>query len=165
MQFTPKTEKEIEELGLWPDGQYGFEILEFATLGQNTLNTEDRQSSKGNEMIQLVLHVFDDEGQSKYVIDYLLEKIPAKLRNSAYACALGEKYETGTLTASDYIGKTGFLKLKTQKDKKGEYPDRNAVADYVPETQNVPSNDEGLSQPGIDKIVGSPAVEDDEIPF
>lgn len=131
MQFTPKTDKELQEMNLWPNGIYSFEVIEKVTLGSNTFHTEDKTSKSGNEMIQLVLQVYNESGKFITVIDYLLESMAYKLKHSAQACGLEDDYNKGQLHASSYIGRTGFLELSIQKDKSGNYPDKNAVRDYV----------------------------------
>lgn len=136
MQFVPKTDKELSEMNLWPAGEYGFEILEYANFGQNSYVTKDTKSSAGNEMILLVVKVVNNEGNSIIIIDYLLEKMAFKLKHAAYSCGLGDKYESGKLFATDFIGKSGNLKLKIDKDKDRKYPDKNGVADYVPLEDN-----------------------------
>jgi hypothetical protein len=62
--------------------------------------------------------------------DYLVEKRAEKLKHAAAACGLLDKYETGSLPASDFRGKRGRLKLAVEKGKNG-YADRNVVADYL----------------------------------
>jgi hypothetical protein len=137
MQFQPKSDKEIEEMNLWPVGEYGFEILDEVTIGSKFYETKDTRSKKEKEMIQLVVKVYNAEGGFKILMDYLLEDMPAKLRHAAAACGLLDKYETGTLLANDFRGKSGNLKLVIQKGKEKEdspgdfYPDRNAIKDYV----------------------------------
>ena len=121
MQFTPKTEKQIAEEGLYPEGQYNFEIS----------SAENKVSKIGNDMIELKLRVFDDTGNYRIVNDYLLESMAHKLRHAAYVCGLGDKYDLGALDAFDFVGRTGTLSLKIQKDKTGNYPDKNVVKDYV----------------------------------
>lgn len=131
MRFQPKTEKEIQEANLWPAGIYDFEILPDTKIGANSYSTCDRVSKSGNDMIQLVVKVVNDEGRDRVVIDYLMEQIEYKLRHAAVACGLEDEYESGQLHADQFIGKTGKLKLKIEKDKNGQYADKNAVADYV----------------------------------
>jgi hypothetical protein len=121
MKFAPKTEKQIAEENLWPAGEYGFEIGE----------AHDKVSKSNNEMIHLKLKVFNNEGSMRFVDDYLLEEMAYKLRHAAEACGLLTQYESGTLLASDFVGKLGYLKLKIQKDKTGNYPDKNVVGDYI----------------------------------
>jgi len=94
---------------------------------------------------KLVLQVFHPDRQPKIILDYLLEAMPRKLKESAYACGLGNEYENGTLCAEKYIGKTGNLDLVIQKGKKkddgsGEtYPDRNSVKGYIFDGVPLPS--------------------------
>lgn len=166
MKFQPKSEIDLQNDNLWPVGVYGFEVLEDVTLGQNHYQTIDRVSKNGNEMIQLVLKVYNDDGRFITVIDYLLESIAYKLRHAAAACGLLDKYETGILTAADFKGKSGNLKLKIDKDKTGQYSDRNGVADYVTPEDYVSASPKNR----INGVVGakSSAAADmisDDIPF
>jgi hypothetical protein len=121
MQFQPKTEKEIAEANLIPVGVYSFEVVA----------AEDKVSKANNEMIVLKLLVHDGKGGSRFIDDYLLESIAHKLRHAAVACGLESKYTAGKLAASDFQGKTGQVKVRIQKDKDGQYPDKNVIGDYV----------------------------------
>lgn len=141
MKFNPKTEREIAEEGLYPEGIYSFEIA----------NAENKVSKSGNDMIQLKIKVYDNDGNFRFVDDYLLESMAYKLRHAAVVCGLGDKYESGSLDAFDFVGKTGSLKLTVQKDKKGEYPDKNVVKDYV-----IPKDESETV---------SKTLQDDEIPW
>lgn len=152
MQVTPRTEREIMELNLWPAGVYSFEIAE----------AKESISQSGNEMIKLTLNVYNDEGKVKKVFDYLMntEVMAFKLRHCSEVCGLLADYENGTLSDYKFDGKTGHLKLDIRKDKNGQYPDQNAVIDYVVKRENV-----DLNAP-ISKPVSRPAPAlDDDIPF
>lgn len=169
--YQPKTEEEIEkeeaENSLFPPGTYGFEVIEFAKFGDTTtIFTKDTQSSKGNDMMQIALRVYDQEGKSRTLVDYLLDAMSRKLRNSAYACGLGPEYEAGTLCAEKYLGKQGNLELVIQKGKKKDdgsddfYPDRNSVKDYVILDGVEPLNSGTLAKEAIET-----QEMEDEIPF
>lgn len=121
MQFKPKSEKEISEENLLPAGEYDFEVTAAV----------DTKSASGNEMIKLQLNVFDESGNPRVIFDYLLESMAFKLRHAADACGVIDKYESGQFVADDFMGKTGRLKLAIQKDKTGDYPDKNTVRDYI----------------------------------
>lgn len=153
MQFTPKTEKEIAEEGLIQPGTYDFEVM-FAT---------DDISGKGNEMIILGLNVFDDSGRARSIKDYLLESMAYKLRHAADACDLISQYESGNLVASDFVGKTGKLKIVIQKDKAGQYPDKNSVQDYIKRENLVDAHTKAKGD-SFQSELGHPAF-DDSIPF
>jgi hypothetical protein len=121
MKFTPKSEEEITSENLLPAGIYQFEIVE----------AKEQVSKSQNEMIKLTLKVWDNDGGEHYVYDYLLESIAYKLRHAAEVCNLLDKYESGHLSADDFINKSGSLKLDIKKDKTNQYPDQNSVSDYV----------------------------------
>jgi hypothetical protein len=123
VKFTPKTDEQIaeeSEFAPWREGVYDFEI----TAGK------DKISKAGNEMIELTIKVYDEEGRSRTVFDYLLESVAYKLKNAARACGVDHLYEGGTLEGSDFEGRTGKLKLGIKPAQNG-YPANNSVKDYV----------------------------------
>lgn len=138
MRITPKTEEQLKEESniLWPDGEYEFEISDKATFGQKEVRTDDGVSSSGNDMIVLVVRVFNASGKPRFLTDYLTEAMGFKLRHACDACGLLDKYQSGELHAHDFIGKFGKLLLKTQPAK-GEYKAKNVVDDYV---KRLPQN-------------------------
>lgn len=157
MQFQPKTEKQIQEEGLWPKDKYAYEIIEKVVFGGKEYRTEDAVSKSNNDMIVLVVKVYNDDGNFKVILDYLLESISYKLRHAAYANGLGDEYETGNLTAEQFIGKSGFCELGIQKDKEGKYADKNVIRDYVVDDEDKPKVGNGAST--------KPNELDDTIPF
>lgn len=146
MRVTPITEAEAEDAGLWKSGLYDFEVLE----------SKDRVSKSGNDMIELNLKLFDPEGRSFRLFDYLvsIESMGFKVRHFASAVGLLAQYEAGELKAEDCQGRTGRAQVTKQKAK-GGYPAKNVIQDYLPVLAGQP-------------LVGSvknPEIEDDEIPF
>jgi hypothetical protein len=121
MNFDPKTAEEIASMQVFPKGTYQFEVIEGC----------DKVSQAGNPMLELKPKVSDANGASRFVTDYLLEKLPIKLRHAAEACGLLEQYEAGELAGADFVGKAGKLMLTIEKDKNKRFPDKNVVADYV----------------------------------
>lgn len=126
MQFKPKTEKELAEANMIPDGDYAFEVL----------NAVAKPSRAGNDMIELTLRIFVGES-SRQLNDYLMEKVAYKLFHFCAYTGLQKQYDAGTLTAEDCLGRSGFLSIGTQKGKPKDdgsgdvWPDRNSVKDYI----------------------------------
>jgi len=145
MKFTPKTEKELTEENLFPKGVYPFEIIK----------SEDKTSSKGNEMIVLNLRVFHGE-RSMFCNDYLLEAFGFKLRHAAVTLGLSATYDDGVISAADFTGKSGWAKVGIEEDKSGKYPDKNSILDYVGNPSKDPSSQVSVQKAGED---------DDDIPF
>jgi len=167
MHFDPKPPAEIEKeraaQGVWPAGEYPFEVLEKAMIGQYESYTEERKSKSGNDMIQLVLSVKHPTGAKRVLRDWLVTEMAVKLHDASWACGLGTAYSTGKLEASNFIGKRGTLKLGIEKDKEGKYDDRNAVKGYVLGTgavQDAYAPDPAPVAPAVSKD----DIED-EIPF
>jgi len=150
MDFQPKTEKQILEEGLFPIGEYSFEIAE----------AEEAVSKRGNQMIKLTLNVQNDQGGGIVVFDYLMDAMPLKLRRCAEACTLLHKYNEGHLDAFDLQGKTGLLKLAIEKDETGKYPDKNTVNEYLVKDSEQTNKSQAQKDPSYE------AKElDDDVPF
>lgn len=121
MIFEPKTEKQLAESRVLHAGVYQFEILE----------AWEKTSAAGNPMIELKVQVTNGNGISRTLADYLLPKgIRAeKLLHCCVACGLRERYDSGSVSHDDFVGKRGRLRLGIEK-KKG-YPERNVIEDYL----------------------------------
>jgi hypothetical protein len=154
MRFQPKSEAALQEerdkkLGVWATGTYDFEVA-------HAVDTTSKAS--GNDMITLDLHVYNTEGDRKALQDYLVASMEWKLRHCAYACGLGNKYETGELSATDFIGCAGRLRLGVEKS--AGYPDKNKVTDYEKAKTHT------VSAPRPSPRVKLPSGDiDDDIPF
>lgn len=120
MNFTPKTEAEVSAFELFPVGEYDFDVIK----------ATDEISSAGNEMIKLELDIYAANGNKTRVFDYLLEVLAYKLKHFCDCVGLSKEYEEGKLNAAKCKGKAGRCKIGIQKDKTGEYPDKNVVKDY-----------------------------------
>jgi len=150
MKFNPKTEKQLVEENLLPDGVYDFRVME----------AKDTQSRGGNDMIALKLEIYTDAG-SRTVFDYLLEKMAFKLRHFCAAVGQMEAYESGTMRAENLVDLCGQCRLM-QQPAKDSYPAKNAVRDYI-----VPKakGGEHASEPATESAPASPDGGKDDIPF
>lgn len=129
MRFTPKSEQQIQEerFPVLPPGKYHFEVID----------AKDEVSKKGNPMIVLQLKILDSSlSPVAYLKDYLMESIAYKLRHAAYVAGLGDRYESGDLEADAFKSKAGLVNIGIQKDKTGQYPDKNSILDYIQEEQD-----------------------------
>ncbi len=156
MKYTPKSEAELEKekqdainSSLLPNGEYDFEVLQ----------SSDKPSNAGADMITLKLNVFDSNGEGRIIFDYLTEAMGWKIRHAADACGLIGSYEAGTLCASNFDFATGKVKIKTQKGNK-EYPNpKNVVEDYVKRNSAAPAVANVSAQATVN------VLNNDEIPF
>lgn len=147
MKFQPKTEQEIQEERLLPEGEYSFQIS----------GAEDTQSKAGNDMIKLTVRVFKPDGNFLLVDDYLVEAMLYKVLHLCEATGLKEDYDAGQLDSQKFIGKTGMLKLGIQKS--DAFPDRNTIKDYIVDGKaDIPKDDLAKTIDGDDDL-------EDEIPF
>lgn len=126
MQFTPKTEEQIAAENTYeplPAGTYGFEVV----------TAEDKLSSKGNEMIELDLKVFDNNSDKvAKVRDWLVAAMMFKIKHICDATGLTKQYEAGQLTSDMLVGRSGKVHLVIDTyEKDGETRRTNKVKDYV----------------------------------
>lgn len=153
MRITPKSEKEIAEAGLWAEGTYEFEIVD----------AEDYVSkTSGREMIKLSVKLHRDDGATMMVDDYLMdgERTAYKIRHFAEAVGMLPAYERGNLDPRDMLNRAGQCKVRIQKDKSGQFPDKNGITDYVKPTGSA------AAAPVQRQRQPAPAGDiDDEIPF
>lgn len=120
LKFKPKSEDELREENLFPKGEYDYEVID----------AEDCKSKAGNDQIKVKLNCFGPAGRSQHVYDYLQGgAILYKLRHFCASNGLIEKYEAGTLSAQDCIGRCGKVKLKVEPA--GDFPAKNSVTDYI----------------------------------
>jgi hypothetical protein len=125
MQFTPKTDKEIQkenERLLLPVRKEPYPAIVRTAV--------DKTSKSGNEMIEIKLEVFADDGSSRFVTDYLMEAMMHKLLHFAEATGSEDKYTAGALSADDCEGKELFVKIGIDPAN-GNFAAKNVVKDYV----------------------------------
>jgi hypothetical protein len=109
MQFTPKTASEIALMRLKPEGAYAFEVAKAF---------EAQSKSSGKDMIVLDLNFYDANGSIFALRDYLVggsQFGDKKIFEACRSCGLSSKYETGKVEAEDFLGKSGWAKVKQGK--------------------------------------------------
>lgn len=149
MRFEPKTEKQIAEAMLLPEGEYDFVVIK----------AEDKVSQKkGTPMIKVTLGIYQNDGTQRIINDYLMESFPRKLRRFAEVIGLLAQYEMGELNAEECEGRAGKCTLIIKKQI--EFPDKNEVKDYVVNRgEAFKPMDLSISNPP------APATAEDDIPF
>ena len=159
MQFEPKTDKEISELGLWPAGEYNFTIAKAE---------EWISQSSGKESIKLTMNVVSSDAKSRVVFDYITPKFASKWKHCAKVCGLMAKYDTGSIDAADFEGKSGVLKLDIQEGTPQFPNSKNSVVDYIGGAADAPKltlAQEAHTQAKANAYVSDDIELDDEIPF
>lgn len=134
MNFKPKSDDELNTFDLFPTGEYDFDVIKAI----------DDTSKAGNDMIKLELDVYATNGKRTRVFDYLLESLSYKLKHFCEATGLAKEYESGDLSAEMCKNRAGRCVLGIQKDKSGEYPDKNFVKDYCKQTSTHPTPQDGM---------------------
>jgi hypothetical protein len=156
MKFTPKTTAELDaeaaSRGPFANGVYDFEFVE----------ANDAVSQKGNDMIAIVLNVYNQQGETRKVKDWLLESVAYKLKHACETCGLGDAYAAGSVDAFDFLNRTGRVKLRIEKSQ--GYPDKNVVVDYVVDETSRAASTPARQAPNR-KPVTLNDLDSDDIPF
>lgn len=146
MRFNPKSNEELEKEaaahGPFKPGIYDFDFIEAV----------DDISKAGNDMISVKIKVYDEQGATRTIRDWLLEAMAHKLKHACETCGLGREYENGEIEAADFLNRSGKVKIGI-KDK------FNNVVDYIPDTSapKVAAKKATTNKPAFD--------DDDSIPF
>lgn len=152
MRVTPKTDEQYEaeqaeraaQYKPWPAGS----IVDYEIL-----HADDTTSKSGKDMIKVDVRLFNAEGKTKDLTDYIGEWNDYKLKRIN-----PERYEAGLVEAFDLIGKTGKAKLGIQigglKDDGTRYADKNDIKEYLKRDEPVQKS-----------IKASSPELNDEIPF
>ena len=152
MKFTPKTEKELKEAMLWPAGEYDFEVLESSPAVGSA-----QSKNPGLEYIKLKLRVFNQDGATKLVNAVLHPKMEWAMRAFCYETGIENEYESGELSHSDCVGKTGKVQLKI-KQAEGDFPAKNEVGNWGAKEEKKKLE----AKPAASK---QPANNSDDVPF
>ena len=131
--------------------------------------SQDKQSaSSGNPMMDLTLQVFDDNGRSRDVRDFLVftKSMMWKVINFANSAGLMVPYEAGRLCSDVAVGNRVRVKITVEpgslipqdklngKPMGSRYPDKNKVQDYIKRDAAKPKEQPILNDP----------FEDDDLP-
>lgn len=150
MTYQPKTEEQLAKEGLFPDGEYDFEVIE----------TSGKPSKGGASMFTLKLLAYAADGSTFFLTDYIALSSnfgERKLRHAAAACGLIDVYTSGKLTHEDFKDRRGRVIVKTQEGTP-DYPlPKNVVKDYV-------KNEDGAMAAPVKKQTSAESISD-EVPF
>jgi hypothetical protein len=126
--LTPMTEEELNAYDLIEEGIYDFEVLR-----------SDKQTSKnGNAMAKVQLNVWDKEGKSVVVFDYLvfsnIKFCVKKIKHFCESTGIGDDYLKGNIR-EEFQGLCGKVSIGIQESlpnqSGGYYPAKNVVIDYI----------------------------------
>ncbi len=123
--FDPYTTEEIQESGssLLKVGICNFEVVD-VTFGPS--------KNSGKDQFTLVLKVWDENGKSAVIYDYIPLELRWKLLQLAKCLGFVKKLQEGKLTTDDIYRECGKLKNGIKKSTDPQYFDKNIVASYLP---------------------------------
>lgn len=125
MNFTPKTEEQVQADQLCPVGKQPFTVMDAAVvLSKSAKNA-------GKEMFKLKLNVHAEDGDF-HVYDYIAPWfMEYKFRHFFFCVGLGAEYEAGSIRAEQLPGREGWGEI-VHKKANGEFGPAAAVKDYLP---------------------------------
>ena len=153
MRFTPKDEKTLASENVLHPGVYDFEVA----------TAKEKLSKAGNEMIVVDLKVYDDQGKTRFVRDYLMESFLPKLLYFCKEIGLRAKYDAGTLSSTDLEGKSGKVELAIKQN--GDFPAKNTVKWYGVKEKKGATAPAKKSAPATESTPPADWEDDDQIPF
>lgn len=147
-----------EKFQLLPEGEYEAVIDK----------SEDKISSSGNPMMDMHLSVYDSEGRTHSVRDFLVftKGMMWKVIHCADSAGILSEYESKKFCSATIHGRNVKVRVVTEKgslipDEKlngkahgSRYPDKNKIEDYISNTGNISQN-----------VVKDNSFDDDQIPF
>lgn len=123
--FKAKSEKEIEQGKLFEPGVYDFEVV-------RAVRWTSQESGKDSLKVTLLVYLAD---RKQYVGQYLSssEKMQFLLRHFCDCLEILPAYESESFDkiADAAAGKSGKAKFYIQEDKKGNFPPKNQVRDFL----------------------------------
>lgn len=141
MKFAPKSKEELKRMNLLAPGWYDFEVMAAV----------DKTSKAGNEMIEAKLRVFRPNGGEAHIFDYLMEAMPDKLYDFCESVGLVDKYQAGTLSADDCVGRAAKVKIAVD-DKNDDYPAKNVAKGYATAESIRNKPEAKVTEPDDDEI-------------
>lgn len=146
MKYNPISEEEINaQRGMLKEGPANFEVIK----------ANDKISKAGNEMIELLLKVWDSDGKEGGIFDYLVSNAQWKIKHFYESIGDSALYTGGEIKSSNLIGSSGKAIIAIQKDLTGKHPDRPKIKDYL--------KSNGISNEEANKIFNN--ENEDDIPF
>lgn len=147
MKIQPKSEKDLNNFSLLPDGEYPFTVLASEEVPSKSVK------NRGKLMFALKLSVHGRDGD-RHVYDYFADWFSEwKLRHFSETTGQLKSYESGELNGANnaFEGRTGYVKISHEDA--GQYPAKNTVEDYVVKGEAKAANE------------AKPPDESDDVPF
>lgn len=139
-------DQQMADLKIKP-GEYPMEVFEAKSMVAST----------GNKMLMLKMKVFDDNGRTHTMTDFLVavETMAYKIKHFWESVGFPDRYNHKN-KSTDYTGRKGYVSVKPQKNKHGLL--ENKIVDYIlnKETkENVATANENLTNSSLE----------DDLPF
>lgn len=155
-------EAEQERFQLMKEGEYDAVIS----------SSEDKQSSTGNPMMDVTLTVYDEEGRTHNVRDFLVftRSMMWKIISCADSAGILPEYNQGRFCSNTLINKNVRVKIGIEEGRQipedrlqgkpvgSVYPAKNKVTAYIKKSEQKPL---GHAKPSV----AIEQLEDEDVPF
>ncbi len=142
-----------------------FQLLKEGEYDAVVMSSEDKVSSSGNHMMEIILAVYDAEGKAHSVRDFLVFTKPMmwKVIHCADSAKVKKAYLDGKFCSRVLVDNGVRVKVGVEAGKEipsdklngkpqgSKYPDKNKIEDYIKECDQAP--------------LSHSSPEDEDIPF
>lgn len=157
--------------------QERFQLIKEGTYQAVIMKSEDKVSANsGNPMMDMTLHVYDNNGTPHTVRDFLVFTKPMmwKVIHAADSAGVLGQYKNGLLCSNLMQGKNVVVKIGIEEGRiipedklqgkpvGSKYPDKNKVEDYIKQSDAKPQiPNAAYTTPAMKKMQD----EDSDVPF
>ena len=138
-------------------------LLSEGTGNFEVISAEEKTSSAGNDMLKLILKVWDKDGNVAQVFDYLVghKQMLWKIKHFCESIGKPQLYSESSpvIKANELLGLSGDCSIETQSKRtvNGKtYDARSVIEDYIPAEEKASKKEDPAKQA---------AIFDDDIPF
>lgn len=138
MRFSPVSEDQASRV--WPKGEYD------ATV---EAAIETTSKSSGNDMLEVHLKVYGQNGKEQKLRDYLVHTEGGAYKFQRFCKSAGQwdAYQAGEITGATFQNANVTVKLGEEKGT-DDFPPRNKVLDYMPTKLDTPAPKATRKPPG-----------------
>lgn len=125
MRFTPRTEAEART-------HAQRKLLKTGWRKGRFCQATERLSQANNDMIEVVVAIVDDDGNTHELRDWFTDSVAAaaKFRHACETIGALVKYERGEITPDDFIDYEGEVEVRIGIRKQRNWGDSNLIEDY-----------------------------------
>lgn len=115
---------------VWPVKDEAGQFIDYDAMLKSVTNGTSKTS--GQPMQTLEVEVYNGEGKSQTIKEYVTRNSLFKLKQLAAALGKAEDFKQGQFQADDHIGAGFIVSLSIEEDLSGAFEDKNKVGRFKP---------------------------------